>query len=111
MKSREIVALQSWWMGQLQSLTQKVMAEEEKRQEKARRHGAKMLGDLCIERREDIDDLYGYGAITEKKRDKLVEVWESRTKPDSLYDAKIALLKDCYHEAKQIMQENMEVDG
>ena len=110
MTNREIVTLQAWWMGQLQSLTQKVIADEEKRQEKAKKNNMKMFGDLSIEKREDIDDLYGYGVITEKKRDKLIDLWESGNGHGGLYDEKINLLTELYQEAKQVMQEHMEVE-
>lgn len=93
--------LRSWIMGQISILTERVMAEEEKRQEKYRRRMEKELGDLGIERREDIDDLYGYGTITERKREQLIRIFEGQ-EPDELYRAKIDLLQDLYQEQKEI---------
>ena len=35
-QSKGTVELQTWWMGELKKLTQKVMEEEDKRQKKAK---------------------------------------------------------------------------
>jgi hypothetical protein len=64
-----------------------------------------LFGDLAIERREDIDDLYGYGTITEKKRDKLIDLWEQGQKHDGFYDKKIRLLQDAYADSIQTVQD------
>ena len=101
----EKIRLQKWWQEELRALTRKVMAEEEKRQEKAKKKALSMFGDLAIERREDIDDLYGYGAITEKKRDKLIDLWEQGQKHDGFYYAKIRLLQDAYADSIQTVQD------
>lgn len=96
MTEAEKIRLQKWWQEELRALTRKVMAKEEKRQEKAKKKALSMFGDLAIERREDIDDLYGYGTITEKKRDKLIDLWEQGQQHDWFYDEKIKLLQDAY---------------
>ena len=101
----EKIRLQKWWQEELRVLTRKVMAEEEKRQEKAKKKALSMFGDLAIERREDIDDLYGYGAITEKKRDKLIDLWEQGQNHDGFYDEKIRLLQDAYADSIQTVQD------
>ena len=99
------IQLQRWWQEQIRELTRKVMSQEEKRQEKIKKKNLSMFGDLAIERVEDIDDLYGYGAISEKKRDKLLDLWEKGQQPDEMYQAKIDLLQDAYSESIQIMRD------
>lgn len=101
----EKIRLQKWWQEELRELTRKVMAQEEKRQEKAKKKAVSVFGDLAIERREDIDDLYGYGVITEKKRDKLIDLWEQGQQHDWLYNEKINLLQDAYTESMNIVRE------
>ena len=101
----EKIRLQKWWQEEIRALTRKVMAEEEKRQEKAKKKALSMFGDLAIERREDIDDLYGYGAITEKKRDKLIDLWEQGQQHDWLYNEKINLLQDAYADSIKTVQD------
>ena len=105
MTDRDVIALQSWWMGELSALTKKLMTQEEKRQQKAKVNAMKTFGDLSIERREDIDDLYGYGAISEKKRDKLIDMWEQSEQSSDLYWAKLTLLQQTYRYAKQVMSD------
>lgn len=105
MNDRQVIALQKWWLGELKALTKKVLAQEEKRQERIRNKNEQMLGDFGIERREDIDDLYAYGTITERKREKLIELWEQKQTPDEMYEAKIDLLQDMYQTAKEIIRE------
>ena len=100
----EKIKLHRWWQEQIRDLTRKVMAQEEKRQERIRKKNESMLGDLAIERREDIDDLYGYGAITEKKRDKLIDLWEQGQQPDELYQAKIDLLGEYYQASTDVIR-------
>ena len=99
------IQLQRWWMVQLQDITRKVMIHEDKRRKKARSKAAQKLADFEIECREDIDDLYGFGAITSKERDKLIDLFENMEKPDEMYQAKIDLLQDCYAEAQAIMRD------
>ena len=99
------IQLQRWWQEELRALTRKVMAQEEKRQEKIKKKNLSVFGDLAIERAEDIDDLYGYGAISEKKRDKLLDLWEKGQQPDEMYQAKIDLLQGAYSESIQIMRD------
>ena len=101
----EKIMLQKWWQEQLRELTRKVMAQEEKRQQAAKKKAMAMFGDLAIERREDIDDLYGYGTITEKKRDKLIDLWEQGEQNDWFYDEKINLLQDAYTESMNVVRD------
>ena len=99
------VKLQRWWMEQLREITRKTMHAEDKRQQKARAKAVKELANFSIERREDIDDLYGYGVITDRKRDKLIELFDGMVNHDELYQAKIDLLQDVYAEAQQVMRD------
>jgi hypothetical protein len=101
----EKIRLQKWWQEQLRELTRKVMAQEEKRQQAAKKKAMAMFGDLAIERREDIDDLYAYGTITEKKRDKLIDLWEQGEQNDWFYDEKINLLQDAYTESMNVVRD------
>lgn len=105
MTDAQKIKLQRWWMAELQIITRKVMKEEEARQAKARARMLTAFGNLDIERKEDIDDLYAYGVITERKRDKLLDMLEQGQQPGELYQAKIDLLQDAYREAKTIMQD------
>lgn len=99
------IKLQRWWMETLREITRKEMQREEKRQEKARKKGEAMFGDLDIERREDIDELYGYGVITARQREKLIDLFEKGQEPDEMYQAKIDLLQDAYTDAQMIMRD------
>lgn len=101
--------LQLWWMEELKKMTGNVMRQEEKRQEAARKKNAKLFGDMDIERREDIDDLYAYGAITDAKREKLINLWEEmQPEPGELYNLKLKLLKEAYEEAHHIYMDEQE---
>ena len=99
------ISLQKWWMEQIREVTRKVMAQEEKRKARELKKGAAVLGDLEIESMEDIDELYGYGVISARKRDRLIELLEKAHAPDEMYDAKIKLLQDEYAESQRILRE------
>lgn len=105
MTDAQKIKLQRWWMEQLREITRKTMQADDKRQKKARDKVAVMIGDLGIERREDIDELYAYGTITARQRDKLIDLFEKSEEPDELYEAKIALLEDAYSEAKRVLRD------
>ena len=109
MTDREIIALQSWWLGELSGLTQKLLKEEEKRQDKVRSVIDKKLGEY--QTLADIQEAYGCGSITEKKYEKLMDLWEQRERSDysdNLYEAKRDILTDLYRDAKRIMDEAIE---
>jgi hypothetical protein len=56
----------------------------------------------------DIQDAYGMGMISEKKRDRLYDLLEqSKPEPDRLYESKLALLAELYEIAKGIVRDNM----
>lgn len=105
MKRKQVITLQTWWMGELKALTQKVLKEEEKRQARIRKKNEQILGSFDIERREDIDDLYAYGTITDKKREKLIDLWEQQQAPDEMHQAKIDMLQEMFQQAKEIIRE------
>lgn len=101
MTDRDMIALQSWWMGQLSAITEKVMADEEKRQKRARASSEKKMGEYRTFN--DIQDAYGCGVISEKKRDKLYDLLENMNpEPDRLYEEKLALLSELYQTAKDV---------
>ena len=105
MTDAQKIKLQRWWMEQLRAITRKTMQAEDKRQQKARAKAVKELANFSIERREDIDDLYGYGVITDRKREKLIELFDGMVNHDELYQAKMDLLQDAYAEAQQVMRD------
>ena len=102
MTDRDMIALQSWWMGELSAITKKVMDDEEKRQKRARASSEKKLGEYKTFM--DIQDAYGCGVISEKKRDRLYDLLEKmEPEPDRLYEKKLALLSELYQNAKEVM--------
>lgn len=101
-----VIALQSWWMGELQGITKRIMEQEEKRQQKAGKKAADMLAEYRS--LGEIQDAYGCGYITEKKYDKLRDLWEEReqdTRPGELYHMKMDLLTELYGDAKRILMD------
>lgn len=105
MNNVEKIKLQKWWQGEIRELTRKVMMQEEKRQERANKKAVSMFEDLGIERREDIDDLYAYGAITDNKREKLITLWENGQQNDAFYEEKIEFLQSAYREVADIIRD------
>lgn len=104
--TKEVIELQTWWLGELQKLTQKVMDEEDKRQKKAKAKSEDKLADY--KSREEIRDAYGYGCITEKQMEKLMDMWDEREngmQPDRLYESKIQLLSEFYQLAKRVIDD------
>ena len=107
MKSEDVMMLQSWWMARLRELTDKVNQEEEKRQAKVKRGVERQLGEYRTFN--DVQDAYGCGVISEKKRDRLFDLLEKQSvEPDWFYEAKISLLTELYQTAKRIFSENMD---
>ena len=107
MKYQDVMTLQSWWMARLRELTEKVNQEEEKRQAKVRRGVERQLGEYKTFA--DVQDAYGCGVISEKKRDRLYDLLEKQNvEPDWLYEAKINLLTELYQTAKRIFSENFD---
>ena len=98
------IQLQRWWQEQIRELTRKVMAQEEKKQARKQAESAAALFDY--QSRDDILDAYGMGMITEKKRDKLLDLWDNANSgSDEMYHAKIDLLQEFYTESIQVMRD------
>ena len=72
---KEIVAVQTWWMGEVKALTQKVMEQEAKRQAKAQAKSERLLGEYRTYA--DVQDAYGCGVISARKRDRLFDLLEN----------------------------------
>ena len=105
--TKDVVELQTWWMGELKAITQKVLDQEDRRQTRARERAEKLMGEY--QTYADIQDAYGMGVISEKKHDKLLDLLEDRncaSRPGKLYQDKIALLTEFYQMAKQIVEDN-----
>ena len=106
LNNKGTIELQTWWMGELQKLTQKVMDEEDKRQKKAKAKSNDKLEDYNS--KDEIRDAYGYGFITEKQMDKLMDMWDEREsgmQPNELYDRKLQLLSEVYQMAKRVIED------
>ena len=96
--------LRIWFIAQLKMLTEKVMQEEQKRQDKIRRQMLNRLGDY--QTYNDLQDAYGCGVITEKQFDRLADILEkSNPEPSELYTAKIELLTELYQEQKKLLDD------
>lgn len=106
LNNKGTIELQTWWLGELQKLTQKVIDEEDKRQKKAKAKSNDKLADYNS--RDEIRDAYGYGCITEKQMEKLMDMWDEREngmKPDRLYESKLQLLSEFYQLAKRVIED------
>ena len=98
------IQLQRWWQEELRALTRKVMAQEEKRQQKAKTKAEAALADYCS--RDDIIDAYGMDMITKKQKDKLLDLWDQvNDGGDDMYRAKIDMLQEFYTDSIQIMRD------
>ena len=107
MGCNDIISLQKWWIGELRAITQKVISQEEKRQERAAAKAAKLMGEY--QTYADIQDAYGMGMISDKMHDKLLDLLEDRNRArqsSKLYKDKIALLTELTDIAKQIIIDN-----
>jgi hypothetical protein len=102
MNTADKINLQEWWLEELRLLIQKVEAKEKKRYENAKKKCASMLEDYSSV--DDINEAYGVGNITARKRDMLLDLWErAEVNLDELYQAKLEMLQDFRNEAKQII--------
>ena len=105
MNSKNVIALQTWWMKELKKITEKVIESEFKRQIKEKAKNYDLLADYKSE--SEILDAYGCGIITERKKDKLIDLWEKREAlegDDPLYELKLTLLSELYQTAKRIIE-------
>ena len=108
LNDKEVVNLQKWWMGEISKITQRLMNEEEKRQEKIKKKNQALMGEYQTER--DIMDAYGCGVISDSKKNRLLDLLEGQTQnPDKMYTEKIELLKEVYQQAKSIVAEKERV--
>jgi len=107
MSSQEVIDLQKWWLGELQIITKKLMDQEEKRQAKSNAKRDKALEDY--RNKDDILDAYGLGCITERQKDRLMDLWDQREQaamPDKVYQNRIGLVQEYYQLAKDIIRNN-----
>jgi len=107
LSKQELIDLQKWWLGELSQITRKLMEQEEKRQNKSNAKRERALEDF--RKREDILDAYGFGCITEKQKDRLMDLWDEREKqsiPDKVYQDRIGLVSEFYELAKDIIRNN-----
>lgn len=105
--TQEVIDLQKWWMGELKKITGKLMEQEEKRQGRSNAKADKALEDFRS--KDDILDAYGFGCITEKQKDRLMDLWDRREReaePDRTYQMRIELLQEFYQLAKDIIRNN-----
>ena len=103
---KNVIELQTWWLGELKTITERLIREEEKRQERVKKKTFAAL--LEYRTKDDILDAYGFGCITEARKDKLMDMWDRREKElyDSpMYQAKRDLVSDFYRAAREIVEE------
>ena len=103
---QNVISLQLWWIGQLKKIIKAEMDAEEKRKAREMAKNFKALEEYRSE--DEILDAYGFGCITEKKKDKLIDLWMKREKADQedpLYRDKMLLLNELYTTAKRILKE------
>lgn len=106
MSEKEQIKLQHWWAEELRAITRKVIAEEEKRQNRIKAKNASVLAEYTS--RDDILEAYGFGSITEKKMEKLLDMWdevESAGYHDNLYEMKIELLQELYQQSQMVLRD------
>ena len=102
--TKDMIALQKWWIGEVKALTQKVITTEEKRQAKMSAHVAKRLGEYRTYN--DIQEAYGVGVITEQKRDRLMDILEkANPEEDRLYRMKLELLQEVVAIANRVIED------
>ena len=102
--ARDMIALQEWWIGEIKALTQKVISSEEKRQAKMSASAEKQLGEYRTYN--DIQEAYGVGVISERKRDRLMDLLEkAHPEEDRLYKMKIDLLQEVVAMANRVIED------
>ena len=105
MTDKEIVALQTWWMKEVQAITKKVIEQEERRQANAQKKADRLMGEYRTY--SDIQDAYGCGVISARKRDRLYDLLEQRDSDhDGLYNAKLEMLGEMFQIAKQAVEDH-----
>ena len=109
MTGKDIVALQTWWIGELEKIRDHVISQEEKRKSKAYTKADRELEDF--EKQSDILDAYGFGCITQRKFDYLMRLWEEREKsqyPDEMVEYKLDLISEFLKMAKDCIRNSGE---
>lgn len=106
MKKDTDLLMREWWVNELQSITKRVIAEEEKRQARELKKAQKKMGDF--QTYADLQDAYAVGAITEREFNKLADALEKREpRHSALYEAKLELLQELYSEQKKILDDRL----
>ena len=103
---QEVIALQTWWLGEVKKITGRVIKEEDSRQDRAKAKSEDLLADYRSQG--EILDAYGMGCITARQKDRLMDLWEKReqaAEPTRMYQLKIKLLTEMYETAKQIIKD------
>lgn len=109
MTGKDIVALQTWWIGELEKIRDQVIAQDEKRKTKSHAKADKELEG--ISKQSDILDAYGFGCITQRKFDYLMRLWEEREKsqyPDEMVEYKLDLISEFMQMAKDCIRNSGE---
>lgn len=103
MTTKTNIQLLNWWLSELQKLTQKVMKSEDSRVERLKRKYKAELSEYSS--LDDIREAYGFGAISEKKYERLCDMWEnSHVDTSELYEAQLNLLQELYQESKSALE-------
>ena len=97
------IRLQEWWIEQIRKMTNDMLKQEEKRQAREKEKAEKKLGDY--QTYNDIQEAYGVGVISERKRDQLMDLLE-KSKPDTddMFVLKKELLSEVYQTAKDVLE-------
>ena len=102
MTIKEKIQLQEWWLAELQTLTAKVIKQEEKREERLKRKHENELADYAS--LDEIQEAYGVGTISLRKYEHLCDLWENtHNTVNPMYDAQLELLQDLYQETKNAL--------
>ena len=103
---QEVIALQTWWLGEVKKITGRVIKEEDSRHDRAKAKSEYLLSEYRSQG--EILDAYGMGCITARQKDRLMDLWEKReqaAEPTRMYQLKIRLLTEMYETAKRIIKD------
>ena len=109
MTSKEIYALQTWWIGELEKIRGQVIAQDEKRKAKSSTKADRELEDYSSPGQ--ILDAYGFGCISQRRYDYLMRLWEEREKaqcPDVMVGYKLDLINELMQMAKDVARQHGE---
>lgn len=103
--TKDNLALQDWWIHEIEALLDKVVKTEEKRTARLKANAEKQMGE-DFRTYTDIQDAYGMGIITERKRDRLMDLLEqSKPEPDRLYPMKLDMLGELLNTARRVIED------